>query len=143
MKAIRPLLLTNFYIFFLFFFQDLPTPYCKEARLTYVHMHDRVPRIFYFIVSSPGGVAEAVFNVNFTLKHKTTGSLNNKFNNNINSNSNNLPNSIDEDEELMEPEEIQFPIFGSSSGLHMNNNNNRCYLILLLVLLTCFICFIN
>ncbi|XP_037051592.1 uncharacterized protein LOC119085315 isoform X2 [Bradysia coprophila] len=49
---------------------DLPTPYCKEARLTYVHMHERVPRTFYFVVSSPAGVAETIFQVNFTLKHK-------------------------------------------------------------------------
>ncbi|XP_052873244.1 uncharacterized protein LOC128278555 [Anopheles cruzii] len=51
-------------------FIDLPTPFCKEARLTYVHMHEKVPRTFYFVVSSPGGVAEAVFRVNYTLKHK-------------------------------------------------------------------------
>ncbi|XP_058065532.1 uncharacterized protein LOC131215164 [Anopheles bellator] len=51
---------------------DLPTPHCKETRLTYVHMNERVARTFYFLVSSPGGVAEAVFRVNFTQakKHK-------------------------------------------------------------------------
>lgn len=66
--------------------QDLPTPYCKEARLTYVHMHERVPRTFYFVVSSPAGVAETIFQVNFTLKHKG------------------MSNSIDDDEEeLSEP----------------------------------------
>lgn len=75
--------------------QDLPTPFCKEARLTYVHMHERVPRTFYFVVSSPGGVAEAQFQINFTLKHKL------------------MSNSIDSsDEELRGPEEIHFPIFG-------------------------------
>ncbi|GAB0086969.1 uncharacterized protein DMENIID0001_012080 [Sergentomyia squamirostris] len=78
---------------------DLPTPFCKEARLTYVHMHERVPRTFYFVVSSPGGVAEAIFRVNFTLRHKT------------------MSNSVDDgdDEELSEPEEIHFPVFGSNS----------------------------
>ncbi|XP_055691859.1 uncharacterized protein LOC129794946 isoform X2 [Lutzomyia longipalpis] len=78
---------------------DLPTPFCKEARLTYVHMHERVPRTFYFVVSSPGGVAEAIFRVNFTLRHKT------------------MSNSVDDgdDEELSEPEEIHFPVFGSTS----------------------------
>ncbi|CAD7088991.1 unnamed protein product [Hermetia illucens] len=78
---------------------DLPTPFCKEARLTYVSMHERVPRTFYFIVSSPGGVAEAMFKVNFTLRYKT------------------MTNSVDEEEEeLSEPEEIHFPVFGSSSN---------------------------
>lgn len=77
--------------------QDLPTPFCKEARLTYVHMHERVPRTFYFVVSSPGGVAEAQFQINFTLKHKL------------------MSNSIDSsDEELRGPEEIHFPVFGGS-----------------------------
>ncbi|XP_059622894.1 uncharacterized protein LOC132266076 [Phlebotomus argentipes] len=78
---------------------DVSTPFCKEARLTYVHMHERVPRTFYFVVSSPGGVAEAIFNVNFTLKHKT------------------MSNSVDDgdDEELSEPEEIHFPVFGSAN----------------------------
>ncbi|XP_055706512.1 uncharacterized protein LOC129803756 [Phlebotomus papatasi] len=78
---------------------DVATPFCKEARLTYVHMHERVPRTFYFVVSSPGGVAEAIFHVNFTLRHKT------------------MSNSVDDgdDEELSEPEEIHFPVFGSNS----------------------------
>jgi hypothetical protein len=67
-------------------------------------MHEKVPRTFYFIVSSPSGVSEAVFNVNYTVKNRRI------------SNNNNLPNSIDEDEELAEPEEIQFPIFGSSAN---------------------------
>ncbi|XP_037888310.1 uncharacterized protein LOC119636778 isoform X1 [Glossina fuscipes] len=77
---------------------DLPTPYCKEARLTYVSMHERVPRTFYFIVSSPGGVAEAIFKVNFTMRYRT------------------IANAIDdEEEELSEPEEIHFPVFDSSN----------------------------
>ncbi|XP_044248637.1 irregular chiasm C-roughest protein [Drosophila takahashii] len=79
--------------------KDLPTPYCKEARLTYVSMHERVPRTFYFVVSTPGGVAEAVFNVNFTKRHRQ------------------LSNSIDDDdeeEELNRPEQIHFPVFNSS-----------------------------
>lgn len=80
--------------------QDLPTPYCKEARLTYVSMHERVPRTFYFIVSTPGGVAEAVFNVNFTKRHRQ------------------ISNSIDDDdeEELNRPEQIHFPVFSNSSA---------------------------
>lgn len=80
--------------------QDLPTPFCKEARLTYVRMHERVQRTFSFVVSSPGGVAEAIFKVNFTVRHKT------------------MSNSVDEadDEELSEPEEIHFPVFGSSQN---------------------------
>lgn len=49
-------------------------------------MHERVPRTFYFVVSSPAGVAETIFQVNFTLKHKG------------------MSNSIDDDEEeLSEP----------------------------------------
>lgn len=79
--------------------QDLPTPFCKEARLTYVHMHERVPRTFYFVVSSPGGVAEVIFHVNFTLRHKL------------------MSNAVDDDEEeLTEPEEIHFPDFGRSAA---------------------------
>nr|XP_016943330.1 irregular chiasm C-roughest protein [Drosophila suzukii] len=78
--------------------KDLPTPFCKEARLTYVSMHERVPRTFYFVVSTPGGVAEAVFNVNFTKRHRQ------------------LSNSIDDDEEeeLNQPEQIHFPVFNGS-----------------------------
>lgn len=80
--------------------QDLPTPFCKEARLTYVRMHERVQRTFSFVVSSPGGVAEAIFKVNFTMRHKT------------------MSNSVDDadEEELSEPEEIHFPVFGSSQN---------------------------
>lgn len=79
--------------------QDLPTPFCKEARLTYVHMHERVPRTFYFIVSSPTGLAEAQFHINFTRKRTV------------------LSNAVDggSDEELRDPEEIHVPIFGSAS----------------------------
>ncbi|XP_073846288.1 irregular chiasm C-roughest protein teiresias [Musca autumnalis] len=81
-------------------FTDLPTPFCKEARLTYVSMHERVPRTFYFIVSSPGGVAEAVIKVNFTLRYRP------------------LANVIDEEEEeLSEPEEIHFPVFGTNNAV--------------------------
>lgn len=160
-------------------FIDLPTPFCKEARLTYVHMHEKVPRTFYFIVSSPGGVAEAIFNVNFTLKHKTGGSSllstsssssSGPFGSSslssasassaasggglssggsgykINTNTiNNLPgNGLDENEELMEPEEIHFPIFGNGANCplsHLCKHHStlyRCYSVLLLALLTCF-----
>ncbi|XP_037825341.1 uncharacterized protein LOC119613379 [Lucilia sericata] len=77
---------------------DLPTPFCKEARLTYVSMHERVPRTFYFIVSSPGGVAETIIKVNFTMRYRS------------------ISNAIDEEEEeLSEPEEIHFPVFGKAS----------------------------
>jgi hypothetical protein len=34
-------------------------------------MHEKVPRTFYFIVSTPAGVAEDVIEVNFTTKHHT------------------------------------------------------------------------
>ncbi|XP_041448811.1 uncharacterized protein LOC111075644 isoform X2 [Drosophila obscura] len=81
--------------------KDLPTPYCKEARLTYVSMHERVPRTFYFIVSSPGGVAEAIFNVNFTKRHRTMS---------------NAIDADDEEEELNQPEQIHFPVFNSNSA---------------------------
>lgn len=84
---------------------DLPTPFCKEARLTYVSMHERVPRTFYFIVSSPTGVAEAVFKVNFTIRYR---SMTNKMDN--------------DDEELSEPEEIQFPVFGNPDGGAISNH---------------------
>ena len=52
------------------------------------------------MVSSPGGVAEAIFKVNFTVRHKT------------------MSNAVDEadEEELSEPEEIHFPVFGSSQN---------------------------
>lgn len=169
-------------------FIDLPTPFCKEARLTYVHMHEKVPRTFYFIVSSPGGVAEAIFNVNFTLKHKAGGaSLQSTYSSSSSSSSsssgpfgssslssasasgsgggggngglssggsgykintntiNNLPgNSLDEDEELMEPEEIHFPIFGNGANCPLSlckhhSTLYRCYYsVLLLALLTYF-----
>ncbi|XP_034124355.1 uncharacterized protein LOC117581330 isoform X2 [Drosophila guanche] len=82
--------------------KDLPTPYCKEARLTYVSMHERVPRTFYFIVSSPGGVAEAIFNVNFTKRHRTM--------------SNAIDDDDDEEEELNRPEQIHFPVFNSNTA---------------------------
>ncbi|XP_054737939.1 uncharacterized protein LOC129244344 [Anastrepha obliqua] len=80
--------------------KDLPTPYCKEARLTYVSMHERVPRTFYFIVSSPGGVAEAIFKVNFTMRYRTVSNM-----------------VDDEEEELSEPEEIHFPVFGAGAAV--------------------------
>ncbi|XP_053668118.1 uncharacterized protein LOC128718520 [Anopheles marshallii] len=136
---------------------DLPAPYCREARLTYVHMHEKVPRTFYFVVSSPGGVAEAMFKVNYTQRHKPNGSFSsspnagagigshgNSFSSSSTSSSsasssavssvssagningglsgykigpntiNTVPgNGLDDDEELMEPEEIHFPIFGT------------------------------
>lgn len=64
-------------------------------------MHERVPRTFYFIVSSPGGVAEAQFQINFTLKHKM------------------LSNAVDNnEEELRDPEEIHFPVFGRGCSLY-------------------------
>lgn len=71
-------------------------------------MHEKVPRTFYFIVSSHSGVAEAVIHVNFTVK--------NRHMNNSNTN-NNLPNVGNVDEALIKPEEIQFPIFGSSANI--------------------------
>ena len=111
-------------------------------------MHEKVPRTFYFIVSSPGGVAEAVFKVNYTLKHKQMGSgasgagsgtfgspfsLSSSVSSSsgsgttvtggssgykINTNTiNTVPgNGLDDDEELMEPEEIHFPIFGTGGS---------------------------
>ncbi|XP_049539268.1 uncharacterized protein LOC125953629 [Anopheles darlingi] len=128
---------------------------CKETRLTYVHMHERVVRTFYFIVSSPGGVAEAVFRVNFTQKAqkpnngafrpshtgtghgagtspvgpqsgfgssaggigKSGGGL--KINTHPLSNvhGNGLDDTVHDDEVLMEPEEMHFPInIGSAGG---------------------------
>uniref|UniRef100_A0A182K580 Uncharacterized protein n=1 Tax=Anopheles christyi TaxID=43041 RepID=A0A182K580_9DIPT len=136
-------------------FTDLPTPHCKEARLTYVHMHEKVSRTFYFVVSSPAGVAEAVFKVNYTQRHKAFATSHsgagNSFSSSATSSSsssspsssssssgsvsgatningglsgykigpntiNTVPgNGLDDDEELMEPEEIHFPIFGTGS----------------------------
>lgn len=94
------------------FSQDLPTPFCKEARLTYVSMHERVPRTFYFIVSSPGGVAETIIKVNFTMRYRS------------------LSNAIDEEEEeLSEPEEIHFPVFGN---LAANFKTINCWLFVLI-----------
>lgn len=90
-------------------------------------MHERVPRTFYFIVSSPGGVAETIFNVNFTLRHKV------------------MSNSIDDDEEeLSEPEEIHFPVFGAASSAFLGNYYTRIVaqqsLLQLLLLLMYFLC---
>lgn len=87
-------------------------------------MHERVPRTFYFVVSSPGGVAETIFKVNFTLKHKV------------------MSNAVDDDEEeLSEPEEIHFPVFGSSGCCGSGDNNcNYCKLVILLMY---FVCTIN
>ncbi|XP_050326513.1 uncharacterized protein LOC126757008 [Bactrocera neohumeralis] len=88
---------------------DLPTPYCKEARLTYVSMHERVPRTFYFIVSSPGGVAEATFKVNFTMRYRA------------------VSNTVDdEEEELSEPEEIHFPVFGAGAAARSARRQLDC-----------------
>uniref|UniRef100_A0A182NSW7 Uncharacterized protein n=1 Tax=Anopheles dirus TaxID=7168 RepID=A0A182NSW7_9DIPT len=137
---------------FAYSFADLPTAHCKEARLTYVHMHEKVPRTFYFVVSSPAGVAEAVFKVNYTLRPKPNGSIpvppsatggatsyGNSFSSSggggggassatnlngglsgykIGTNTiNTVPgNGLDDDEELMEPEEIHFPIFGTGGS---------------------------
>ncbi|XP_049298245.1 uncharacterized protein LOC125771564 [Anopheles funestus] len=137
---------------FAYGFTDLPTQYCREARLTYVHMHEKVPKTFYFVVSSLGGVAEAVFKVNYTQRHKPNGSFSSSTGNGAGSHGNSFssssssssassvssvssagningglsgykigPNTIntvpgnglDDDEELMEPEEIHFPIFGT------------------------------
>lgn len=65
-------------------------------------MHERVPRTFYFIVSSPTGLAEAQFHINFTRKRNV------------------LSNSIDgSDEELRDPEEIHVPIFGRAPTHHI------------------------
>lgn len=58
-------------------------------------MNERVPRTFYFIVSSPNGVAEAQFHVNYTRKRNI------------------VSNAVDgSDEQLRDPEEIHFPVFG-------------------------------
>uniref|UniRef100_A0A182P5D1 Uncharacterized protein n=1 Tax=Anopheles epiroticus TaxID=199890 RepID=A0A182P5D1_9DIPT len=135
-------------------FTDLPTPHCKEARLTYVHMHEKVPRTFYFVVSSPTGVAEAVFKVNYTQRHKpfatSHSGAGSSFSSSATSSSssssssagggsgaaningglsgykpgpntiNTVPgNGLDDDEELMEPEEIHFPIFGTGSTVRL------------------------
>lgn len=101
--------------------QDLPTPFCKEARLTYVHMHERVPRTFYFVVSSPGGVAEAQFQINFTLKHKL------------------MSNSIDSsDEELRGPEEIHFPVFGGSCSIFQLTTVSYKFIVLIVPIVRIF-----
>lgn len=63
-------------------------------------MHERVPRTFYFIVSSPNGLAEAQFHINFTHKRNV------------------ISNAVNGDEELLNPEEIHFPVFGSSYTPH-------------------------
>ncbi|KFB46491.1 hypothetical protein ZHAS_00014480 [Anopheles sinensis] len=132
-------------------FTDLPTPFCKEARLTYVHMHENVPRRFYFVVSSSAGVAEAIFRVNLTLPRKPnvgsspvspappvgSGKRGNSFSPPSSSSSSsgaanvngglagyklNTVHSVpgnglsDTGEELLEPEEIHFPIFGTGGG---------------------------
>ncbi|XP_023159289.1 uncharacterized protein LOC101452866, partial [Ceratitis capitata] len=98
---------------------DLPTPYCKEARLTYVSMHERVPRTFYFIVSSPGGVAEATFKVNFTMRYRA------------------VSNAVDdEEEELSEPEEIHFPVFGAGATALSGGRENGVGVVATCVLTT-------
>lgn len=104
--------------------QDLPTPFCKEARLTYVHMHERVPRTFYFIVSSPTGLAEAQFHINFTRKRTVLS---------------NAVDGSDNDEELRDPEEIHVPIFGSASCQHCHHTANILQSIHFKLVLTTFI----
>ncbi|XP_055855752.1 uncharacterized protein LOC129918993 isoform X2 [Episyrphus balteatus] len=99
---------------------DLPTPFCKEARLTYVSMHERVPRTFYFIVSTPSGVAEAVFKVNFTIRYR---SMTNKMDN--------------DDEELSEPEEIQFPVFGTPDAGAVSNHITQS--LIKIIIFCCFL----
>jgi hypothetical protein len=78
-------LLKNYNFIENFCSQDLPSPFCKEARLTIVHMDESVPRTFYFIVSTPAGVAEDIIEVNFTTKHQS------KRINSVASMNNNLP----------------------------------------------------
>lgn len=64
-------------------------------------MHERVPRTLYFIVSSPNGLAEAQFHINFTRKRNV------------------ISNSIDgDDEELQEP----IPVFGHGHSQHHTPN---------------------
>ena len=95
-----------FYVFTLQ--KDLPIPFCKEARLTIVHMHEKVPRTFYFIVSSPAGAAEAIINVNFTTKHQHK-----RINTNANVNNN-------------------LPIFSSSANY--SHVNQVCYAIVVMTI---------
>lgn len=71
-----------------------------------MHMHERVPRTFYFIVSSPNGIAEAQFHINYTRKRNV------------------ISNSVDgSDEELRDPEEIHFPVFGRGHSQHHHTPN--------------------
>jgi hypothetical protein len=74
-------------------------------------MHEKVQRTFYFVVSTPGGVAEAVINVNFTTKHQ-----NKRVNTNANINNN-------------------LPIFSSSANYL--NRVSRLLLLLLWILVGC------
>lgn len=84
-------------------------------------MDERVPRTFYFIVSSPNGVAEAQFHINFTRKRTI------------------LSNSVDSSgEELRDPEEIHFPVFGCAYSQH-NEPNIFYYINYQLVVLFLFI----
>lgn len=77
-------------------------------------MHERVPRTFYFIVSSPGGVAEAIFKVNFTLRYS---------------------NDIEEEQELREV--LHFPVFGKSneSSRLLLNKMNLIFLFIISIIL--------
>ncbi|KAL5289173.1 hypothetical protein ACFFRR_009389 [Megaselia abdita] len=92
--------------------KDLATPFCKEARLTYVSMHERVPRTFYFIVSSPGGVAEAIFKVNFTLRYA---------------------NDIEEEQELREV--LHFPVFGKNQSSKILLSRTNLFLLFISIIL--------
>lgn len=79
-------------------------------------MHERVPRTFYFIVSSPNGLAEAQFHINFTRKRNV------------------LSNSVDGgDEELRDPEEIHVPAFSHGHSQYKPNIFQNIYFKLVLV----------
>lgn len=81
-------------------------------------MHERVPRTLYFIVSSPNGLAEAQFHINYTRKRNV------------------LSNSIDGgDEELRDPEEIHFPVFGRGHCQHTPNILQSIHFKLVIVIL--------
>lgn len=70
-------------------------------------MNERITRTFYFIVSSPNGVAEAQFNVNYTRKRIV------------------LSNAVDgRDEELRDPEEVHFPAFGRAYSYSTHSDQN-------------------
>lgn len=85
-------------------------------------MHDRVPRTFHFIVSSPSGVTESTININYTLKNR------------------HLAKSSSDAEELEKPSEVLTTKKDTVSSDSKSTMIFAHYWITLIILNLCFKC---